>query len=69
MLNPKCDVFVIETAGTVRWITAARSLEDAKKHVLELPAPQESRYLILDHNTGNKYEYLVDPRSLKDWSI
>jgi hypothetical protein len=66
MLHPKYDVFVLETTGTVRWIEAAPSLEDAKKLALETPSPAESHYLILDHNTGNKYEYVVDPKAFRD---
>lgn len=58
------DLFLMETDGAVRWIETVACLDDAKKRVLELPVSEQTRYLILDHKTGNKY--VVDPKTLGD---
>lgn len=59
------DIFQMEPEGTVRWLEAAKSLEEAKSRVQELAAHTYGGYVILDQKTGNKLliEHRADPES------
>jgi hypothetical protein len=48
------DIFQTETGGSVRWLEAAKTLEDAKARVQELALRSPGEYVVLDQKTGNK---------------
>jgi hypothetical protein len=53
MVDP-FDIFQTETVGSLRWVEAAKSLEDAKARVQDLALRSPGEYIILDQKTGNK---------------
>jgi hypothetical protein len=54
------DIFLAETGGSVRWLEAAATLEDAKARVQELAVRSPGEYLILSQKTGNKLTIKFD---------
>ena len=48
------DIFQTETGGCVRWLEAAKTLEDAKARVQELALRSPGGYVVVDQKTGNK---------------
>jgi hypothetical protein len=48
------DIFQIEPEGTVCWLGAAETLEEAKARILQLSASGRVGFVIMDQNTGNK---------------
>ena len=42
------DIFQTETRGSVRWLEAAKTLEDAKARVQELALRSPGDYVVLD---------------------
>lgn len=48
------DIFLTEAGGSLRWLEAAETLEDAKARVQELALCSPGEYVLLDQRTGNK---------------
>jgi hypothetical protein len=48
------DIFRLEPEGTVCWLGAAESLEDANARIRQLAASGKVGFVILDQNTGNR---------------
>jgi hypothetical protein len=48
------DIFQTEPGGSLRWLEAAETLEDAKTRAQELALRAPGEYVILDLKTGNK---------------
>jgi hypothetical protein len=57
---PPFDIFLTEAGGSVRWLEAAATLENAKARVQELAVRSPGEYLILSQKTGNKLTIRVD---------
>ena len=54
------DIFQAEIRGTVRWLEAAATLEDAKARVQELAARSSGEFLIYNQETGDKLAIRLD---------
>ena len=48
------DIFQADTTGTVLWLGATASLDEAKTRAQELAARAPGKYLVLDQRTGHK---------------
>lgn len=48
------DIFQAETGGSVSWLEAAKTLEDAKARIQELALLSPGEYVVLNQNTGTK---------------
>jgi hypothetical protein len=57
---PPFDIFQTATDGTVRWLEAAATLQDATVRVQILARPQPSEYLIFNQKTGRKFVIKLD---------
>jgi hypothetical protein len=49
------DVFQVETGGSVCWLRAVATFEDAKAYVRERAQRFSCEYMILNQRTGSKF--------------
>jgi hypothetical protein len=54
MMTASFDIFRMEPEGSVCWLGAAETLEEAKERIRQLAASGEAGFVILDQNTGNR---------------
>jgi len=54
------DIFQSETSGSVRWLEAVATLEEAKARVQELAVRSPCEFLIFSQKTGMKLSIKVD---------
>ena len=54
------DIFQVETAGGVRWLETAPTLEHAKARVKELARSSPGEFVVLDQKSGKKFVIKCD---------
>jgi hypothetical protein len=67
MMTASFDIFRMEPEGSVCWLGAAETLEEAKERIRQLAASGEAEFVILDQNTGNRLivELSLDPSDIR----
>ena len=51
---PPFDILKVFPSGTLNWIEAATTLDDAKKRIEQIMQLHAGEYIIYDQQTGNK---------------
>ena len=59
------DIFKLLPDGTVRWIEATATLDDAKQRIEQITPSSPGEYVIVNQNTGNRFFLKPEPQDVQ----